>query len=120
MRCTGTPPTTSSVTGLGPAGTPRRPNRPTTTWPSNCAGSSSPRDFGFMSHRSGAPGTPDSPDIHPAVEGSLKRLASTTSLVERRSRRQPAEGDRVADQIKHPAELAADRNQADRRTNGAE
>src|SRR3954447_18694528 len=28
-----------------PAGTPRRPSRPTTTWPSNSAGSSSPRDF---------------------------------------------------------------------------
>jgi hypothetical protein len=27
------------------AGTPRRPNRPTTTWPSSSAGSSSPRDF---------------------------------------------------------------------------
>src|SRR3954453_16979539 len=32
-------------TGLGPAGTPRRPNRPTTTWPSNSGGSSSPPDF---------------------------------------------------------------------------
>jgi hypothetical protein len=28
-----------------PAGTPRRPNRPTTTWPSSSAGSSSPPDF---------------------------------------------------------------------------
>src|SRR4051794_41833239 len=33
------------VTGLGPAGTPRRPNPPTTTWPSSSAGSSSPPDF---------------------------------------------------------------------------
>src|SRR3954452_3585951 len=33
------------VIGLGPAGTPRRPNRPTTTWPSNSGGSSSPPDF---------------------------------------------------------------------------
>src|SRR3954452_11760293 len=32
-------------TGPGPAGTPRRPNRPTTTWPSNSGGSSSPPDF---------------------------------------------------------------------------
>jgi hypothetical protein len=31
--------------GIGPAGTPRRPNRPTTTGPSRCAGSSSPPDF---------------------------------------------------------------------------
>ena len=30
-RCTGTPPTTWPVTEPGPAGTPRRPNRPTTT-----------------------------------------------------------------------------------------
>src|SRR4051794_39405662 len=29
-----------------PAGTPRRPSRPTTTWPSSSAGSSSPPDFG--------------------------------------------------------------------------
>src|SRR4051794_10595205 len=33
------------VTGLGPAGTPRRPNPPTTTWPSSSAASSSPPDF---------------------------------------------------------------------------
>src|SRR6476619_6698715 len=33
------------VTGLGPGGTPRRPNRPTTTWPSSSAASSSPPDF---------------------------------------------------------------------------
>src|SRR3954447_1858607 len=32
-------------TGLGLGGTPRRPNRPTTTWPSNSGGSSSPPDF---------------------------------------------------------------------------
>jgi len=29
----------------GVGGTPRRPSRPTTTWPSNSAGSSSPPDF---------------------------------------------------------------------------
>src|SRR3954467_8910079 len=34
------------VTGFEPAGTPRRPSRPTTTWPSSCGGSSSPPDFG--------------------------------------------------------------------------
>ena len=33
------------LTGLGLGGTPRRPNRPTTTWPSNSGGSSSPPDF---------------------------------------------------------------------------
>ena len=33
------------ATGLGHGGTPRRPNRPTTTWPSNSDGSSSPPDF---------------------------------------------------------------------------
>src|SRR3954462_6194432 len=34
------------VTGFEPAGTPRRPSRPTTTWPSSSAASSSPPDFG--------------------------------------------------------------------------
>src|SRR4051812_33260283 len=48
MRCTGTPPRWP-VTGPEHAGTPRRPSRPTTTWPSNCAVSSSPPDFGVPS-----------------------------------------------------------------------
>src|SRR3954465_8917764 len=39
------PPPTWPVTGLGLAGTPRRPSRPMTTWPSNFAASSSPPDF---------------------------------------------------------------------------
>jgi len=34
-----------AVTEPGPAGTPRRPSRPTTTWPSSSAVSSSPPDF---------------------------------------------------------------------------
>src|SRR3954464_2942615 len=45
MRCTVTASMTWSVTGLEPAGTPRRPSRPTTTWPSSSAGSSLPPDF---------------------------------------------------------------------------
>src|SRR3954465_1421757 len=45
MRCTGTPPTRWPVTGCERGGTPRRPNRPTTTWPSSYAASSSPPDF---------------------------------------------------------------------------
>jgi hypothetical protein len=66
-------------------------------------------------------------DVQRPVEGGRALVdlrdepaAFGLSRVERRSRGQPAVGDRVADQIEQPAELAADRDQADRRTDGAE
>jgi hypothetical protein len=63
------------------AGTPRRPNRPTTTWPSSSAGSSSPRDFAVHAPSRPArkkPGPSSQPGPQPGHDQPKLRNTSET------------------------------------------
>ena len=105
-HCTGTPPRTSPVTGREHAGTPRRPNRPTTTWPSSSAGSSSPPDFAVHA-LSRPPRKKPEPSSPPGQQQALDQQKLRTraqgvgaenrvTTPDRRFRRQPTSQSRLA------------------------